>query len=157
MGRCQHCRKKLTLTPELVGKTGLCPHCGRETPLIPIRPWPELPSWAGPTAIIISLSLILASIGYGQLRSFFEGLPGWENVPHWRIFLGYFIMSAAGVLWISWLIYVAISLREMRSTLKQIELNTGRPGPPSAAVTMPPKPPTPPGEPPQDWRYVPRV
>src|SRR6476620_11443820 len=102
IGRCQHCRNKLSLTSELVDRTGLCPHCGKETLLTPIHA--KLPSWVLPTVGLFSIAIIVGLLLYQIVNAL-----GWRlllAVPAYVLLVEFAVVAGIWLICISWFVYV---------------------------------------------------
>jgi len=118
-----------------------------------------MPSWLLPGLGLLSITVLLAAGAY-ELQLYparLAGMPASSPL----LFLLDLLFAAVVTLYTLFLVYVFTSLREMRKTLKQIEVNTRAPqlppgtpepfNPPSSH--SPPSPLTPPRA---DVKYMPK-
>ena len=163
---CENCRRQVRFKSSEVGSLAVCPFCHKQTLLRVVTTPREitprkirLPAWLLPALSLLAIAVLLAAALYQlQLYPLRQVAPG-ASSP--LVFFFDLLIVAFGVLWILFLVYVFISLREMRQTLKQIELNTRAPqlpprppepfSPPSS-----PSPPSPLMPPPVDAKYMPK-
>lgn len=158
--RCQHCNGQIKFQFEKHGDSGPCPYCKKETVFNPNSASKRriLPSWTLIWMAILTVTVI-AGIGIYQFGRH-VGIDATGTIPFLLWCIVVLLSAACSVLWILFHVYVFNSLREIRSTLKEIEINT------RAQSLIPklqthgaesPLPSTKPGPPPEHSKYMPKT
>ena len=142
LARCEHCRRQFNFNASDLGFTTPCPFCEQPTPLqedstpAAERDRRKPPVWLVWMLTVCAASLLLtfAMVAMVNWIPTLSMAALWQ-VYGWYMFAVIFISLCSAGLWIFFLVYVFVSLTEMRASLREIAANT------SAARMPPPKPP----------------
>jgi hypothetical protein len=170
---CDHCGQRLSFTPEQLDTTANCPRCKKPVTLTvatatqlaaapaKARTWgKKFPAWLLWMIGIFGASLMLTF----AMAAMVVWIPTLGLSALWQLYWSYmffvtFVSFCGAGLAILFLVYVFISLTEMRVLLREIAANTRPP-------KTPPNPPEPTGQlagpsapkplvPPEDAKYLP--